>query len=109
VKGVGASATLPIVVDRSISGIAVDAPPGGPISLTFTLTQPVAVHIEVQQKGVVATTLFDGTLGTGPHALDWDGTDAYGNLLPAGNYTIAITITDALGPVTIVLPFTLAQ
>jgi len=107
-KGAGASATLPIVVDRSISGIAVTAAPGQ-VSLSFTLTQPVAVHVEVQRQGTVLATLWDGTLGAGTHTLDWDGTDASGNPLPAGTYTLVVTVTDALGPVSIVIPLTLAQ
>jgi flagellar hook assembly protein FlgD len=108
VKGVGASATLPIVVDRSISGIAVAVEPGQ-VSLSFTLTQAVAVHVEVQRHGIVVATLWDGTLGTGGHTLDWDGTDAAGNPLPAGNYSLVITVTDALGPVSVGVPLTLAQ
>jgi len=107
-KGAGASATLPIVVDRSISGIVVTAAPGQ-VSLSFTLTQPVAVHVEVQRQGTVLATLWDGTLGAGTHTLDWDGTDASGNPLPAGTYTLVVTVTDALGPVSIVIPLTLAQ
>jgi flagellar hook assembly protein FlgD len=107
-KGKGASATLPLVVDRSISGIAVAVMPGQ-VSLSFTLSQAVAVHIEVQRQRTVVATLWDGTLGAGAHTLDWDGTDASGNPLPAGSYTIVITVTDALGPVTVAVPLTLAQ
>jgi flagellar hook assembly protein FlgD len=106
-KGTAATATLPIVVDRSISGIAVSSLPGT-VSLSFALAQPVSVHIEVQRKGIVLQTLYDGTLGTGSHTLDWDGTDSAGNPLPAGQYTIVLTVTDALGPVPVALPVTLA-
>jgi flagellar hook assembly protein FlgD len=57
----------------------------------------VSVHVEVQRNGIVLQTLYDGTLGTGLHTLDWDGTDSAGNPLPAGQYTIVLTVTDALG------------
>jgi flagellar hook assembly protein FlgD len=107
-KGAGASASLPIVVDRSISGIAVTVAPGQ-VSLSFTLSQVVAVHVEVQRQGTVLATLWDGTLAAGPHTLDWDGTDAAGNPLPAGTYTLVLTVTDALGPVSIPVPLTLSQ
>jgi flagellar hook assembly protein FlgD len=106
-KGAAATATLPIAVDRSISGIAVSSLPGT-VSLSFVLAQPVSVHVEVQRKGIVLQTLYDGTLGTGSHTLDWDGTDSAGNPLPAGQYTIVLTVTDALGPVPVALPVTLA-
>jgi flagellar hook assembly protein FlgD len=106
-KGAAATATLPIAVDRSISGIAVSSLPGT-VSLSFVLAQPVSVHVEVQRKGIVLQTLYDGTLGTGSHTLDWDGTDSAGIPLPAGQYTIVLTVTDALGPVPVALPVTLA-
>ncbi len=97
--GNGATASVALVVDRTISGVAVAPGADGTTALSFTLNQVVSVHVEVQQKGVAVATLFDGTLGTGSHTLTWDGTDGAGNPLPAGTYTLLLVVTDALGKV----------
>jgi hypothetical protein len=97
--GAAVSATLPLVVDRTISGVAVAPGADGTTSLSFALNQAVAVHIEVQAKGIALATLYDGTLGTGAHTVAWDGTDGAGNPLPSGTYTLVIVVTDALGKV----------
>jgi flagellar hook assembly protein FlgD len=98
-KGNGATASVPIVVDRTLSGLAVAPGVDGTTALSFTLSQAVAVRVEVQQRGVAVATLYDGTLGTGSHTLVWDGTDGSGGLLPAGTYTLVLVLTDALGEV----------
>lgn len=107
-KGAAATATLPFVVDRTVSGAAVASSPDGTTELSFTLSQAVAVHIDVQQEGVVVATLFDGSLGTGAHTLAWDGTDGAGDPLPAGSYTLALVVTDALGQFELALPIEVA-
>lgn len=107
-KGAPASATLPLVVDRTLTGVAVAAGADGTTELSFTLSQAVAVHVEVQQSGTVVAPLFDGPLGTGSHTLAWDGTDGAGNPLPPGAYTLVLVVTDALGKVEVALPVQVA-
>jgi len=107
-KGAAATAALPFVVDRTVGGVAVVAGSDGSVELSFTLSQAVAVHVEVQRKGVAVATLFDGSLGTGAHTISWDGTDGSGTVLPSGAYTLVLTVTDALGPVELTVPVQLA-
>jgi flagellar hook assembly protein FlgD len=98
-KGNGATASVPIVVDRTLSAVTVAAGTDGTTALSFIVGQAVAVHVEVQRQGVTVATLYDGTLGTGSHTLVWDGTDGSGSPVPAGTYTLVLEITDALGKV----------
>jgi flagellar hook assembly protein FlgD len=108
-KGAAVTQTAPLVVDRTLTGLLLTPPEFSPngdgvddtTTLSFTLSQAVAVHIDVQQRGLVVATLFDGQLGTGAHSLAWDGTDGAGNVLPAGDYTVVVTFTDALGAVAV--------
>jgi flagellar hook assembly protein FlgD len=97
--GAAAAATLPLVVDRTIAGLALAAGADGTQSLSFTLAAAVPVQVEVQAAGTTVATLFDGTLGAGPHTLAWDGTDGAGNVLPDGTYTLVVVVTDGLGQV----------
>ena len=106
--GAAATATLPFLVDRTIGGLSVGPGADGTTALTFTLSQAVAVHIEVQSKGKALVTVFDGSLGAGAHTLAWDGTDGAGNALPAGAYTLVLVVTDALGKVEVPLQIQVA-
>jgi hypothetical protein len=58
------------------------------------------------QDGFAVATPFQGQLGVGPHAIDWDGT-TNGVPLPDGAYFAAVTVTDALGDVQLSLPLTI--
>ena len=40
---------------------------------------------------------FNGEHGTGKHVFSWDGTDANGDAMPAGDYHIVITAKDTGG------------
>jgi flagellar hook assembly protein FlgD len=114
--GASATATVDLVVDRTISGLslapALFSPNGDGVddttTLSFALAQAVQVHIDVEQQGAAVATLFVGTLGAGPHSLTWDGTDGAGGVLPAGTYAIVVSVTDALGTVPIALQVTVA-
>ena len=75
-------------------------------SVTFTLDQPVPVRVDVLQAGTVIATIFQGTLGTGPQTVTWNGT-TNGAPLAEGVYELAFTVTDALGDVRQTLPVTI--
>ena len=70
--------------------------PGGGFEFAFEL-QPAAASIptlvEVVDGGVVIDTVFSGVVSGGapPTALFWDGTDAAGNYVDTGAYTIRVT------------------
>ena len=51
-------------------------------------------------------TIFQGTLGTGPQTVTWNGT-TNGAPLAEGVYELAFTVTDALGDVRQTLPVTI--
>ena len=71
----------------------------GPVSIKFDLAAPAeAVHVVVRDaEGAVVGSFPAGAFEAGPQTLDWDGTDADGNRLPEGSYTLAIEATDAAG------------
>jgi flagellar hook assembly protein FlgD len=106
--GAGASVTLPVVVDRTIGGLTLAPGADATTEISFTLSQAVAVHVEVQADSIALATLYDGTLGAGAHTLAWDGTDGAGNPLPSGTYTLLLAITDALGQVEVPLQIEVA-
>ena len=53
--------------------------------------------IEVRDASNRTVASFDGENGAGSHIFTWDGKDANGNAMPAGNYHIAITSKDNAG------------
>jgi len=108
-SGAAASAHLPFAVDRTISALSVAPGAENTTSLSFTLSQPAAVQVQVQSDhGGAAVPLFDGTLGSGSHTLAWDGTDGAGLALPSGTYTLLVVVTDALGKLEIPLQLQIA-
>ena len=44
------------------------------VTFSFALAQNVPVRVEIVQDGFAVATPFQGQLGVGPHAIDWDGT-----------------------------------
>ncbi|HDR05089.1 MAG TPA: hypothetical protein ENN84_07585, partial [Candidatus Marinimicrobia bacterium] len=67
--------------------------------VNFKLNGP-ADELEVNIKdstGTIVRTLSAKGLGTGEHALEWDGKDNDGKSLSDGNYTFELKATDASG------------
>ena len=73
---------------------------GRPLSLSFTLEQPVSgVNVDViDASGTVVRRLVTGTAGTGTSSVAWDGLDAGGHPLPAGTYTYVVSSGSGAGP-----------
>ncbi len=100
-----------VTVDRTLTGLAASARAISPnadgvadrLTLSYTLTQNAPVRIDLEQSGVVVSTLFQGQPGLGQHTVDWDGT-ADGAQLADGRYVVVVTVTDALGDVQLPLP-----
>lgn len=71
----------------------------GAVALSFELGAPVdEVAVVVRDaEGAVVGTFPTGAFEAGRHTLEWDGTDADGNRLPPGNYTLSLEAIDASG------------
>jgi hypothetical protein len=104
-----------VTIDRTVSDLNESPPvisPNGDGSddsaaFSFALATDAGVRIDVEQAGgVVAATPFEGALTAGAHTISWDGTSG-GAVLPDGQYTVILTVTDALGEVQIPLPLPL--
>jgi hypothetical protein len=103
--------SVDVVVDRTLTGLQASgtaiSPNGDGLSdtltLSYSLTQDVAVRVDVEQGGATLATLFQGQPGLGQHILSWDGT-ANGAPLPDGRYLVVVTVTDSLGDVQIPVP-----
>jgi flagellar hook assembly protein FlgD len=104
---------IDVVVDRTLTDLLVSASAISPngdgasdsTALTFVLSQPVPVQVDVLQAGNVVATVFQGSLGAGPQSVAWGGT-AGGAPLPDGRYQLAVTFTDVLGQVRQTIPVT---
>ena len=73
---------IDVVVDRTLAGLQESLPVISPtgdgindtVTFSFALAQNVPVRVEIVQDGFAVATPFQGQLGVGPHAIDWDGT-----------------------------------
>jgi flagellar hook assembly protein FlgD len=103
-----------VVVDRTLAGLSASvlalSPNGDGVSdtttVTFVLAQSVPVRVDVLHDGLSLGTVFQGQLGAGPQAVNWDGSVA-GARLPDGSYELAFTASDALGDVRQTVPLTI--
>lgn len=93
----GATALIGKNVRASGDTVAVGAE--GSVELGYFLASPAqAVEIRVvDETGRTIKTLVDNDLDAGSNAIEWDGRDAAGSRVPAGNYTFEVTATDTAG------------
>jgi flagellar hook assembly protein FlgD len=116
VNGGGATvtATVDVIVSRVLSSLAVEADAFSPngdgrldtVRFTFALAEPAAVRLRIRRGGAWVATPFDGSLQTGPQAVEWDGRKRRGRALD-GNYEAELTVATAASSVTQRLPFRL--
>jgi flagellar basal-body rod modification protein FlgD len=80
-------------------GNTVDLKSGEIETLSFSLNSDATdVRIDIyDSSGVKVSTADLGALNQGLREFVWNGTDASGSLLPAGNYTFNMTASDAVG------------
>ncbi|HVU77167.1 MAG TPA: FlgD immunoglobulin-like domain containing protein [Gaiellaceae bacterium] len=104
----GASATkwVDIVVDRTATGLTAQAGDAGTTQVSFTLAAPAPVTLAVEQGAATVAQVFSGVLQAGDATVSWDRTSG-GKPLAAGDYTVVLTVTDALGAVRFTVPLTL--
>ncbi|MEI7760891.1 MAG: N-acetylmuramoyl-L-alanine amidase, partial [Thermoleophilia bacterium] len=77
---------------------------GDVLRMTFLLTTAAAVRLRILHEGVWVATLFNGPLLAGKQTITWDGTKRLGTA-PDGDYTAVVEVTDAIGTITVALPF----
>ena len=96
------TAATPVLLSRTLSGYAVvptTLSPNGDgrndsAALSFSLSVPALAQLDVLRGTTPLAALVSGQLPAGPQAFVWDGR------APDGVYRLALTITDAVGPVT---------
>ena len=71
----------------------------GASAFSYTLpSQAASLTVQIEDSsGAIVNTLTSPSGAAGTHDVSWDGTDSGGKQLPDGQYTIAITATDANG------------
>jgi flagellar basal-body rod modification protein FlgD len=70
----------------------------GQASWSYTLPNTAGtVRLEVRDSANRTLYSANGDLGAGTHVFSWDGTDSNGNTVPAGDYKLVVTATDANG------------
>lgn len=80
-------------------GNTIDLTSGEPKTLSFSLDKDAAsTTVDIYDStGAKVSTVDLGAQSTGLHEFVWNGRDASGALLPAGNYTFNITASDSSG------------
>ncbi len=84
------------LVGRSVkvagSGFALQ---GGKSSMALNIANAANVVLTVKDaNGKVITTLDQGPLSKGVHTINWDGTDASGNKVADGTYSVTVSAKD---------------
>jgi hypothetical protein len=109
------SATVGVVVDRTISSFSVSPPTFSPngdgrsdtVSLTFGVAASAEARVEIfQGPAVLATPLRRQLLASGVAAVTWDGTSG-GARLADGSYDAALTVSTPNGEVSVRAPVTI--
>lgn len=73
-----------------------------PLSFTLSESQPLDATVVDEEGNTVRTLLSGEPQESGRLTLQWDGTDARGAPVPAGNYRLRLDLTEP--PRTIVIP-----
>lgn len=106
VDGKSATSWADLVIDRTADGLAVRDGDAGTTEISFTLAQPATITLEVDRGSSIVAQVVSGPLPAGPVTVSWDRT-GFGQPLPPGDYTVVLTVTDALGAVPLSVPLTL--
>jgi flagellar basal-body rod modification protein FlgD len=85
--------------DVTAMGSSMSLVSGTPVSLSYLLGGNAAnVTLQIKNpSGVAVRTLTFGNQAGGAQSVRWDGKDQFGNLLPTGSYTFAVTAATADG------------
>jgi hypothetical protein len=100
------TATTNVVLSRTLSRFGLVPPAISPngdgrldtLTASFGLSVPATARLVVRRGSAEVATIFAGPLAAGPHTFPWGGA------VRDGDHGVALTVTDASGPVTQVLP-----
>jgi hypothetical protein len=98
------SASLPLVVDRTLSRFAVAPRVFSPnsdgrddtVAFTFHLVRPAQVRVDVKRGAQVVATVANAADPAGDQMLRWDGAAAQGRI-PDGKFTAVATVESSIG------------
>jgi hypothetical protein len=113
VRGRTVTASVDVLVNRVLSGLAASRPAFSPngdgrldtIDFRFTLVSPVRAQLRILRNGAWVATPFVGDLAPGAQVLPWDGRKRLGRATD-GTYAAELTVADVLGSVVQAIPFT---
>ncbi len=90
------AAAAPAITGLRLSSSAV--PPGAPIGLTVSITQPAPWRLDVlTQCGTTPVRSLTGYGASDPFFVEWDGVDTGAAPLAPGSYRFRVTLLDAKG------------
>jgi hypothetical protein len=101
------AATAAFAIDRTLGFVWLDTPlltpdgdgVGDTLGISFVLSAPASVTVEILQGGVSIAVVFQGLLEAGPVSARWDGTTS-GGALASGGYEVRVSATDQIATVT---------
>jgi flagellar basal-body rod modification protein FlgD len=82
-------------VGTTIAADSADVPlQGGKAKFDYTIEKTGSATLKILDASgnIVMLKQVDAQVGT--HPVEWDGTDYFGNQLPDGKYTVAVSVTD---------------
>ncbi|MFN2472068.1 MAG: FlgD immunoglobulin-like domain containing protein [Gaiellaceae bacterium] len=102
-----ATATLTVMVNRTLSGLSVSPAffsPNGDgrrdtLSLAFTLAVPADASVEARRRGSPPLPIAVSARPAGRHSLLWNGEAAPGAPVLDGSYALVVRATNAIGSV----------
>jgi hypothetical protein len=106
VAGTSVTKWVDLTIDRTVTSFTVRDGDAGTTEISFALAQAATVTLEVDRGSTVVAQVVSGPLDAGPVTVSWDRT-GFGKPLPAGDYTVVLTVTGALGAVPFTAPLTL--
>jgi hypothetical protein len=106
------SATVPLVVDRTLTQLtvapAVFSPNGDGrddvLTTSFLLSQPATINVSVKQSERFVTGVVDGHFQAGLQHVRWDGSVGAGRARD-GTYSEVVSVTTATGTTSHAVPF----
>jgi hypothetical protein len=106
-----ATATVYLTFNDALSGFAVSpavfsSATGGSAVVTFTLTRPLTVQLEVLQGATIVATQPAVALQAGSQTMTWNGRLDDGTVAADGTYTLSLQVDDPALSFTLTAPVT---
>jgi flagellar hook assembly protein FlgD len=105
------TATVPVVVDRTIAALtstpAAFSPNGDgrddTLAVSFQLTRAAQARLDVKRGTRIVATIWSGTASTGAQSTTWNGSQPTGRI-PDGTYSLVLTAVSTIGTSTRSVP-----